>query len=642
MWCFNNNSRLRRIWEWVVNKSRRYGPDPSQDAWSDSSELKPFSYFCVNLHVPDHGLDSGSSQASSGETSYPEPRLIRLLRIIPTGPKELIACSIHVADLHDSHVSSYDALSYTWGPTTQAEIDKGMIAKRKYPILCNGGQLFVTENLFRCLQQLKADSYYDRDLWIDAICVNQDDHAERCQQVSIMADIYRSATRVIVWLGAADEFTQPAVDLITRLSQLSEHERVTIDPQAFDNAHNAQLLGAVNSAAHWRALALLFGRTWFTRAWVIQELVLARHIAVQCGACAFDWDDMVAVSHFLATRTSANTFRTHLFEDLDPHLLSYKNPTKLAAVKKDIVGGRGSVLLNSLIRCRSYDASNDRDKVYALLGLATPQDHEFPDALYPNYHRSVARLYTDVTKYLLESVEGLHVLAHAEGDDFKRIPGLPSWVPDWSMRADLGLRITGYTRYMAAGDLPCFKQTRDDGGLTFLGSQFDTISRIGETKTEVNRSKDCREWLEMLEDLEREHPERDNRDAFWRTLLADTGPGGVVPIKEPWEDGFYVWMNMKENPSVEQKQRAAEFETSFMHSLNLRLFRTARGNLGLGSQSCREGDLVWIVQGSRVPLILRPVASSAASYRLVGGTYLHGFMQGEALDGLEFGEIVLV
>ncbi|KAF3058506.1 Heterokaryon incompatibility protein 6, OR allele [Daldinia childiae] len=508
-------------------------------------------------------------------------------------------------------------------------------------IVCNNTRLSVAENLFNCLTQLEKNGHhYDRDLWVDAICIDQGNDHERNDQVSIMADIYRLAECVIVWLGAADELTQKASELIERLSQLTDDEMLTIDPQAFNNLHKNVPLGCSNSSGHWKALALLFGRRWFTRAWVVQELILARGTTILCGDFTLDWEKMVRASDFLSRRTSANTFKEHLFDGIDHALLSYKNPTKLNAVKRDINIGADNIILHTLVRCRTYDAEKKHDKVYSLLGLANCPSYDHPE-LYPNYNESVTKLYTDVAKYILKVSKDLHVLAHAEGDDFKQTKGLPTWVPDWSVREDLGLRITGYTRYNAAGTLPCFKKIQDENKLVLRGFELDTITRIGETKKEVNRTKNCKNWLEMRDELQREYPTTNYKDAFWRTLLIDTDPSRTVPIKQPWENAFDIWMELSDyEPSETDKHRAAQYETSFTHSLNLRLFRTAGGSLGCGTSSCEKGDLVWIVQGSRVPLILRKVPQ-AATYDLVGGTYLHGFMQGEALDGREFQEFTL-
>ncbi|KAL7623165.1 hypothetical protein AAE478_006846 [Parahypoxylon ruwenzoriense] len=627
---------------WIqVVKGRRLSKNKKVESKSRES-VQPFSYSTVPLYVQQRNAEKNLEKHTSGATT---PRTIRLLRLLPARSDGLLACHIHTVELDGAQTPSYDALSYTWGPTTQDEIKNGMNDERHRIIACNNRWLLVTENLFNCLKQLEKNRHYQRDLWIDAICMNQDDNDECGQQVGIMAEIYRSAQRVIIWLGTADRFTRAAWELINSLGQLSMGDLSSIIPLASDNKHNAELLGHSNSPEHWRALALLFGRTWFTRAWVVQEFVLAQNTTVFCGDYTFDWEGMATVSDLMATQTSTNTFKGPLFADLSMTSLSYKNPAKIAQMKKDFLREESSVLLHSLIRCRTYEASKDHDKVYSLLGL---QSQDYSNYLVPDYNKSVAELYTDVAKYILETSDNLHILAHAEGDRFRQVSGLPTWVPDWSVKEDLGLRITGYKRYKAAGELPCFKKTHVGNSLIVRGFELDTISRVGDTKKEVNRSKNCADWLDLLDELEREHPSGNHRDAFWRTLLIDTGPRGKVPIKEPWEDAFYVWMGLcLREPSYLEKKRADEFETSFTHSPNLQLFRTARGHMGCGSLSCEKGDSIWIVQGSRVPLILRPAMQDTdhgdVRYNLVGGTYLHGFMQGEALlDGREFHHVTLV
>ncbi|KAI4866708.1 HET-domain-containing protein [Hypoxylon rubiginosum] len=636
MWCFGSCLTLGKSWTRLI---KRRQPSKQTQAESESDgKLEQFLYAIVPLHPRHHGQYHELSKNTDDSTSHNKAphHTIRLLRILGIRPDGLLECYVHTTELSNSQTTHYDALSYTWELTTQQEeTGNRNDTERQCIIVCNDRRLLVMQNLFDCLMQLEANRYHDRDLWIDAICINQEDNVERCQQVSIMADIYRSAECVIIWLGHADKFTGPSWELMNGMSQLSDEELSTIKPQDIENKHNIKLLGHANSPMHWKALELLFEKRWFERAWVVQELVLARDTTVLCGDYTFDWESMAHVSDFMAKRALVNNASSP----------SYKKPAKLAAIKRGILDGPGNVLLHSLIRCRTYDAKDDHDKVYSLLGLAKRQGQDYPDCFNPNYQRDVAGLYTPVAKYIINCSDDLHILAHAEGDEFRRTPGLPTWVPDWSVKKDLGLRITGYARYHAAGTLPCFWKIQVGDTLTLRGFEFDTITRVGETKEEVNRSKTCTGWLDLLEELKQEYPERDYREAFWRTILIDTDPSGTVPIKRPWENSFYVWLNMCTHvPSEDEKHRAIEFETSFTHSLNLRLFRTSRGHLGCGSLSCREGDRVWIVQGSRVPLMLRPAQKAGLqTYELVGGTYLHGFMQGEALSGnSEFKEFTLI
>ncbi|KAI1091292.1 HET-domain-containing protein [Rostrohypoxylon terebratum] len=636
MRCFNGCILLGKHWVHQFKRDKHSNHTCPENLGcfeinEKSEHLELFSYSTVPLRVDNNPTTGAGSHVAL--SNPPQTKAIRLLRIFPTlRLNGLLECSLRTIELNGTRSHDYDALSYTWA--TELEAENKVKPELKCAIICNGGLLPLTENLFNCLTHLREHGYY-RDLWVDAICISQCDQDERNQQVSIMADIYESAECVKVWLGAADESTSLAYELIERLGMLSEDDLRSIKPQACENEHNDKLLQHTNSPQHWASLVSFFERRWFTRAWVVQELVFARETNIMCGHHEFNWKTLVSISDHMANQLSVNTYDARC---------SFKKPTKLAAVKKDIEVKRDNILLRSLIRCRTYEASDPHDKVYSLLSLAQKQNGG--NGLMPRYDSSISSLYTEVAKYILQNSDDLHVLAHAEGGDFRNVAGLPSWAPDWSVNKDLGLRITGYERYNAAGQEKNFRKFRDERTLVLKGFQLDIISRTGETKDEVNKSKNCEDWLGLLSELEMEYPHQDHKDAFWRTLLIDTGPRGVVPIKSPWENAFEVWMNIcSHEPSDEEKKRADEFETSFTHSLNLRLFRTAGGHLGCGTTSCEVGDSIWIVQGSRVPLILRPTTfgiGEEITYNLVGGTYLHGFMQGEALEGREFHEISLV
>jgi hypothetical protein len=94
------------------------------------------------------------------------------------------------------------------------------------------------------------------------------------------------------------------------------------------------------------------------------------------------------------------------------------------------------------------------------------------------------------------------------------------------------------------------------------------------------------------------------------------------------------WKLSTASPQKGDSSKTNDFGTTFSHAKHLKLFRTLNGYLGLGSECIGEGDSLWILPGSRVPLILRPVKRNGKDgnrYQLVGGTYLHGFMNGEAV-----------
>jgi hypothetical protein len=148
----------------------------------------------LNLHRMEENLANASTlpeiqttRPASEEADVYRPlnentREIRLAHILPTQHEE-VQVELQVVSLDDSPV--YEALSYVWG-------DPGITK----PIIVNGRQMNVTVSLeaaFRKFRQ-QADGAVVV-IWADAICINQKDIQERGQQVSIMADIYRCASR---------------------------------------------------------------------------------------------------------------------------------------------------------------------------------------------------------------------------------------------------------------------------------------------------------------------------------------------------------------------------------------------------------------------------------------------------------------
>ncbi|QYS92689.1 HET domain-containing protein [Trichoderma simmonsii] len=393
--------------------------------------------------------------------------------------------------------------------------------------------------------------------------------------------------------------------------------------------------------AQLSALASFFNRTWFTRVWVVQEVVLSQTATAICGSCVFNWDDITEVSHYLATSVSKQEFYV---AGLELQELQYKNPAKMAAVKRDLVKlavvkkqlkRESTILLHSLIRFRNWDSFREHDKVYALLGIhkaALKLEDADPDSpLYPRYEQDVRRAYIGIAKYILENTSDLLLLAHVEGEYFQSIPSLPSWVPDWSVKGTLGLGITGYERFDAAAGTEAYvKPQISNNHLTLRAAKLDTVIKAGETKEEVDRGMPCVQWLDILNTKELYHTKERQEDVFWRCLITNTDKNGKFPSSDLREE-FSSWIRGRtETRDSEWIIGARNFHSSYSHSLHLRLFSTAEGLMGVGSQSMKAGDSVWIVPGSRVPLLFRP--SPEGRWRLVGGAYVHGFMQGEASE----------
>jgi hypothetical protein len=291
---------------------------------------------------------------------------------------------------------------------------------------------------------------------------------------------------------------------------------------------------------------------------------------------------------------------------------------------------------------------------------------------------------------ILEDSDDLLLLSCAEGDSFQKIPSLPSWAPDWSCTRAIGLGVTGYKRFAAAGTLSRTLHIDErNRRLTIKGFRLDDIVSIGETKETILDKKPFPLLLQILEEMPHMyHTGQSRAEVMWRTLITDTaGVPPSCPAPDSYRSAYVSWINFKllawaqdtlqsirDPASIESIVgfAAAEtscspvsfnstselhgtalpetrndstdsdaFETTFSHARHLRLFLTGRRYLGVGPEGLLEHDSVWIIPGLRVPLVLREVAFH--TFHVVGGAYVHGFMQGEALDsGPYFRDITLL
>ncbi|KAI3319583.1 hypothetical protein HD806DRAFT_255840 [Xylariaceae sp. AK1471] len=508
-----------------------------------------------------------------------------------------------------------------------------------------------------------------------------------------MADIYSSAAMVVSWLGEQDDHTEPGFALLKELKTLSEHSKSLLANLSPDSRDYSEQLAVFSNRQTWVSVAHVFQRTYFTRVWIVQEVVLAKAVKILCGGHELDWSTIAEASHFFTT----SGWRGHLYDlfiesvgsPLTPQepiiKFRYQAPTTLRSITNDCNERKqqyqyenrydwARILLYALIKARNFKATDPRDKVYSLLGLV----HEYAgdkQRLHPTYTQDAADASINAAIQILEDSDDLLLLSCVEGKKFqnKDTGRLPSWVPDWSSEEPTGLRRTGYVRYLASGSL---KQRPNIDILTLTlsleGIRLDHATMVGETKQDVQRGEAFPKWLEILESLETRYGRaraEHKLDVFWRTLIVNTAeyPPQLVSKTRSLGASFAEWFrgwrhdhdqgrpedewNCRANrlselldemwdPQSRSAANPSEFKTPFSWSEHLRLFRTSEGYLGLGSECVQVGDSVWVVPGSRVPLILRAPRgdrSPGNRCRLVSGAYLHGFMDGEAVSPLVTG-----
>ncbi|KAI1197345.1 heterokaryon incompatibility protein-domain-containing protein [Nemania serpens] len=179
----------------------------------------------------------------------------------------------------------YEALSWCWGTDPEDYVlkieENGKTYKKR-----------VRKELALALKYLRLP-YQTRTLWIDAICINQDDHEERNHQVQMMSRVYTRAKEVCIWLGEDTDESKTAIDFIH--SEIMELKN--FDTLCSDKSYTEK----------WQALMMLMQRDWFSRRWVVQEIALATKACIYCGPDSIPWKEFaVAVELFVEVETASH------------------------------------------------------------------------------------------------------------------------------------------------------------------------------------------------------------------------------------------------------------------------------------------------------------------------------------------------
>ncbi|KAF2681084.1 hypothetical protein K458DRAFT_310422 [Lentithecium fluviatile CBS 122367] len=528
-------------------------------------------------------------------TPLPSPTSIRLLELVPSEDQRVVQCSLRAFELEDAPL--FFALSYTWGnplmrlkstiafpknshtlntvPNLSAsDPDNGIFSQiygepesskssRRHSVFCDGRIIKVTSNLKDALRMLASSitsqspspTYY----WIDALCMDQQNILERNAQVAKMAEIFKKAQNVIVWLGKEDEYTMDALTTIEKVSAVPEEAWSSVPYTSFYDPIQSSTYQRPDLSYHnWLGFIALINRPWFKRAWAMQEIALAKSATVVCGDKTFPWEKLSRTLSFI----KASKWYHHLQTEKLRHVKSLQKNAgqykRILQSKLDV--GVGPVYLNAtrlklskidstdpneqnqkpplrmLIDTHRFSKSTDpRDKVYAFLGLADRNMAPFrsqPNSLVPNYNLSVQEVYLETARVLMTSYRNLSLLSHVEDPSQTRIPNLPSWVPDYSVKLDpYPLRYRGPSYWKASGNLKWEPNifSMANGELELTGYHLDTIDQ---TSILQNESDDpSASWASIVKlalslDLPYPNPGNHNKspgrvEVLWRTLTTD-------------------------------------------------------------------------------------------------------------------------
>lgn len=266
-----------------------------------------------------------------------EIRLVKKMRIVSD---KMATCEF--ARFTFDTAPAFTALSYACGNRSM-----------QYKVDIDGHEIPVTTNLFHFFKHIStihgkerrnADEYF----WIDAVCINQTDDAERAQQVAFFPKIYRKAVEVLVWLGPAYQ------DSDIFMQALTEHR---------DNAITKKSLARFCNHRGGRALVELCSRKYWTRLWTFQELCIGTEVTILCGRRSISWASFERRLRSLTTNApKLPEQHMHLLRSVlaSPAISRAKNCQEDYVVMP---------ILNVLENTQHLQCSIIEDKVYAILGV---------------------------------------------------------------------------------------------------------------------------------------------------------------------------------------------------------------------------------------------------------------------------------
>ncbi|KAK3363131.1 heterokaryon incompatibility protein-domain-containing protein [Lasiosphaeria hispida] len=645
----------------------------------------------VDPVVPDQGnvFEPGASKKEFLPLGASQPlylplvqgQVIRLIELQPGTWNDAVSIRLFITEL--GYAPEYDAISYVWGDGSNT-----------VPILCNGRRFDVTVNLCAAFKRIRLE-HQTRIVWADAVCINQQSMPERSHHVAFMGDVYRHAKKVLVCLGKdVDGGAEHVASLVHDVSSMvRQHPAIGEMPRLTPR-------NPLADDARWKAVVTMHNLPWFTRAWVIQEVGLARDPHVLYGGVSFSYRDLMKLAEWCmeCAPILEVTFGLSFFS-IHASWGDWSDSWRETSLYPD------STLLELLNQSRGLSCRDDRDHIYSLLGHPLARLEGGGLLVTPDYSKDPMHVWFELAVQLLQQ-HGLRVLSAVEHNSENLASPYPSWVP-WCWPEEytscsLGVFPSFY--YGADGGMalpPSGAKPWVDGHrqLHVEGALVDVLRDVY-VFTPLDLSASPAKLHDMISGLEPEEPQSGLRSAWTRirglaaesstaygpdwltpfslTLLAGLsayksaeldmvnhrhncaaylslwlkavfGPDGpeiqdVLPRIKRWATAG----SMDDVPiSIDELQSLEGDADRYFVDMKLMcdgrsFFVTEKGYFGIGSWIAKKGDLVCVVPGAKCPFVLRRVAdeeSRPRKCRFVQDAYVHGLMRGEAVSSVGDGQL---
>lgn len=546
----------------------------------------------------------------------------------------------------------YETISYVWGDETL----RGSV------YMC-GQTLDVPASAEHALRRMRHTNTI-RLLWIDAVCINQSDEIERSDQVAMMNTIYGNGQRNLIWLGEDCGTTEAALTDIRKLV-----EEMKMETNDFKHAKEILFRGRgwrryattplSTDVKHWRFLQRFYEQPWFRRLWVVQEAALSKSNVCYKGTLEFELEDVLRAAVWLRFH-KASISREMASRIYQPSKIAQF--TDRSCGSYHLFSGSTEETSEFITDLANFEASDPRDHVFGILGLMQRyrNGQAIPTGLIPNYRARTVEVFRDAVKSVVGESGQSIVLANISRRHKDDHMDWPSWVPRFDcFNACDDPEFLPWGLFFAHNEslqaLPLHR-TSDVNVLTLNGLVTDSVKKV----TSALRYPGAK--ASEVEDIE---------TAFIDSAFTIAGEGKNTEIAAKLIGAVASTLmaskdirsqRLDESTSVKFYEAyicylsasRGSFETKELSKLNVNLakdaqeflqamrlvcynrcfFSTSPGRIGVGPQTMQSGDLVAILYGSSVPFILRRSTkySMEATHEFVGDCYVHGIMDGEAVQ----------
>lgn len=565
---------------------------------------------------------------------------------------------------------SYIALSYVWG-------DRHGIRDLECTLDSNGlsGHVSVSASLYDSLVALHQQPL---PLWVDALCINQtSDRVEKNDQVRKMHLIYQNATQVIAWLGGERGHSNLAMDVLTWLADTSLAQKpIFMWPPLLRTSTwlTPRNLGALRRVLEanveielreatfaefglprinhqlWQGFADVFYRSWFSRLWTFEEVMLnSQNAVVHCGDRAVRWP-----SFFRLGMALSHTELLYNPNVQTPPQYQPEGIHSFTRLRSFIYPPDEGVWFWLYVREGRYkNVSKKVDRIYALRALARQQVRSEIPVEYALEDRFWL-VYIRAAKVMMSHFTMQSILGQAESSE--RAPELPSWCPDFrhpplsnsygsSGRAGFGvpkslrhnfenenvILVGGIVKASIIEVVRGFQWYWPERDYSTIWGPHGDASRIVA-------------WMDRCRQLARQSfpSEHDSHSAWARTLLGDVPGANSPPYPPNAIDGLdLLYRRLRENQAGIRRENSVLSDADFLTMQPVMkylgtlwrkkvFFRTSANQLGFSSLAAERNDQVTIFFGESHVHILRP-AKENEFYQYIAPAYVHGLMLGEAI-----------